>query len=62
MDMKCVTGMNPYGHCGSAACCPEPYRCCAACHEDCNIRCGYTEKRADCHAPSGLAMTEEATS
>lgn len=58
MDMTCVTGRNPYGHCGSAACCPEPVRCCAGCPEDCNIRCGWIEK-TDRHGAKSLAMTEE---
>lgn len=37
----CITGKSPTGHCGAAAFCPENYRCCASCKEDCNIRCGY---------------------
>ena len=37
----CVTGLNPYGVCGSAQCCDQPYACCIACPEPCNGRCGY---------------------
>ena len=37
----CVTGLNPYGVCGSAQCCDQPYACCIACPEPCSIRCGY---------------------
>ena len=37
----CVTGMNPYGVCGSAQCCDQPYACCIACPKPCNGRCGY---------------------
>ena len=40
----CVTGLNPYGVCGSAQCCGQPYACCMACPEPCNIRCGYLPK------------------
>ena len=40
----CVTGLNPYGVCGSAQCCGQPYACCIACSEPCNIRCGYLPK------------------
>lgn len=36
----CVTGLNPYGVCGSAQCCNQPYECCIACPKPCNIRCG----------------------
>ena len=37
----CVTGLNPYGVCGSAQCCDQPYACCIACPKPCNGRCGY---------------------
>ncbi|MGO5095611.1 ParB N-terminal domain-containing protein [Agathobaculum sp. LCP25S3_E8] len=40
----CVTGLNPYGVCGSAQCCGQPYACCMACPEPCNIHCGYLPK------------------
>lgn len=40
----CITGKSPSGHCGSAAFCPGPHRCCASCKEDCNIRCGFLEQ------------------
>ena len=45
--MKCVTGFNPYGHCGSAACCGTGHKCCVSCSEDCNIRCGWVDKMFD---------------
>ena len=47
MNEKCITGLSPTRHCGAAACCPEPYNCCAACPQDCNIRCGYLPDRKD---------------
>ena len=37
----CKTGKSPSGHCGAAACCGEPYECCAQCPKDCNARCGW---------------------
>lgn len=40
----CVTGLNPYGVCGAAQCCDEPYACCIACPEPCNIHCGFLPK------------------
>ena len=40
----CVTGLNPYGVCGSAQCCDEPYACCIACPEPCNSHCGFLPK------------------
>lgn len=40
-DHVCVTGLNPYGVCGSAQCCDQPYACCIACTNPCNGRCGY---------------------
>lgn len=43
LNSQCVTGLNPYGHCGSAACCSEPYNCCKDCPDPCNSRCGYLE-------------------
>ena len=42
-NKECVTGKSPTGHCGSAFYCAEPMTCCAACHEDCNMRCGWIE-------------------
>lgn len=42
---KCKTGWNPYGDtvgmCMASICAGHRYECCAACHEDCNCRCGY---------------------
>lgn len=43
LNSQCVTGLNPYGHCGSASCCSEPYNCCKDCPDPCNSRCGYLE-------------------
>ena len=40
---QCVTGLNPHGNCGAAACCSEPYNCCKDCPDPCNSRCGYLE-------------------
>lgn len=40
---RCVTGKSGNGHCGAAAYCPEPYKCCAECPESCNIRCGWID-------------------
>ena len=40
----CVTGLNPYGVCGAAQCCGEPYACCIACPEPCNSHCGFLPK------------------
>ena len=40
----CVTVLNPYGVCGSAQCCDEPYACCIACPEPCNSHCGFLPK------------------
>lgn len=42
---KCVTGLSPTGHCGAAAYCPEPLDCCASCHKDCNVRCGWIPEK-----------------
>lgn len=49
LNGACVTGLSPYGHCGAAAYCPEPYDCCAACQKPCNIRCGWLKKEGDPH-------------
>lgn len=43
LNKQCTTGLNPYGYCGSAACCSEPYTCCKDCPEPCNSKCGYLE-------------------
>lgn len=42
---KCVTGLSPTGHCGAAVYCTEPAECCAACSNDCNIRCRWIPKK-----------------
>ena len=44
MNNDCITGFSPSGHCGGAACCSEPYACCADCPEPCNSRCGWIEE------------------
>lgn len=44
---KCVTGLSPTGHCGAAAYCAEPFECCAACQDSCNIRCGFLPEKGD---------------
>lgn len=45
LNGKCKTGKSPTGHCGAAACCSEPYDCCAQCPNDCNCRCGWLPER-----------------
>ena len=44
---KCITGYSKSNYCGAAAYCGEPYKCCAACPEDCNIRCGWLPKKQE---------------
>lgn len=44
MNQSCITGLNPYGLCGAAHCCDQPYDCCKDCPEKCNIRCGWIEE------------------
>lgn len=39
----CITGQNPNGIC--SCCHAEGIKCCAACPEDCNIRCGWIDKK-----------------
>lgn len=42
---KCITGKSKYGFC---ACCGiDGIQCCAACVEDCNIRCGWLEEQTE---------------
>lgn len=45
LNGKCITGKSPSGHCGAAAYCSEPYDCCAACPDPCNLRCGWLDER-----------------
>ena len=45
LNGKCITGKSPTGHCGAAAYCSEPYDCCAACPDPCNLRCGWLDER-----------------
>ena len=46
-DHTCTTGASESGHCGAASYCAAPYRCCAACPETCNGRCGWLKKESD---------------
>lgn len=55
----CVTGLNPYGVCGSAQCCDQPYACCIACSEPCSIRCGYLQPPASVWHPYPAERPEE---
>lgn len=41
---RCITGASGSGICGAAAYCEEPVERCAACQENCNIRCGWIEE------------------
>lgn len=43
----CITGKNPNGTC---ACCGNEgtVDCCAQCPEDCNVRCGWLDKKESC--------------
>ena len=41
---RCITGQSGSGRCGAAYYCAEPVDCCAKCNNDCNSRCGWTEK------------------
>lgn len=42
---KCLTGQSESGICGAAAYCSQPYKCCTECGEDCNVRCGWTDRK-----------------
>ena len=44
-NQECGTGYSPSGHCGAAFYCEEPYHCCAACRQNCNMRCGWLPER-----------------
>ena len=44
LNDACSTGLSPSGHCGAAACCAEPYACCADCPDPCNSECGWITK------------------
>ena len=61
MNNSCITGLSPSGHCGGAACCSTPYKCCAACPEDCNSRCGWLEdaESAPCAASADTGVPAE---
>ena len=48
MNENCITGLSPRLHCGAAYYCEEPHNCCAQCkRSDCNIRCGWLDKKED---------------
>ncbi len=51
---KCLTGQSGSGVCGAAAYCSQPYKCCAECCKDCNIRCGWLGKK-----PGKAARTQQ---
>ncbi len=42
---SCITGFSPSGYCGAAACCDEPYTCCAQCPKQCNSACGWLDEK-----------------
>lgn len=48
--VRCITGKSKSGICGSAYYCSAPYACCVNCPEECNIRCGWIEKRCQTEA------------
>lgn len=47
---RCIAGKSKSGICGSAYYCSAPYACCVNCPEECNIRCGWIEKRCQTEA------------
>lgn len=47
LNVSCITGMSPSGHCGAAACCANECTCCLQCSEDCNMRCGFIDDVAE---------------
>lgn len=42
---KCITGKSKYGFC--VCCGKDGVQCCAACVEDCNVRCGWLEEQTE---------------
>lgn len=48
--VRCIAGKSKSGICGSAYYCSAPYACCVNCPEECNIRCGWIEKRCQTEA------------
>lgn len=48
--VRCITGKSKSGICGSAYYCSAPYACCVNCPEECDIRCGWIEKRCQTEA------------
>lgn len=48
--VRCIAGKSKSGICGSAYYCSAPYACCVNCPEECDIRCGWIEKRCQTEA------------
>lgn len=48
--VRCIAGKSKSGICGSACYCSAPYACCVNCPEECDIRCGWIEKRCQTEA------------
>lgn len=48
--VRCIAGKSKSEICGSAYYCSAPYACCVNCPEECNIRCGWIEKRCQTEA------------
>ena len=63
LNNYCKTGQSPSGHCGAAACCNEPYECCAQCPKDCNARCGWISAKEEnvCAKPAPKAAAAATT-
>ena len=55
---KCLTGQSKSGICGTAAYCSQPYKCCAECGEDCNVRCSWIpgRKKPDAKKTQGSGL------
>lgn len=48
--VRCIAGKSKSGICSSTYYCSAPYVCCVNCPEECNIRCGWIEKRCQTEA------------
>lgn len=48
--VRCIAEKSKSGICGSTYYCSAPYVCCVNCPEECNIRCGWIEKRCQTEA------------
>lgn len=42
-ERKCWTGKSKSGFCGAALYCDKGFKCCAACNDHCNSRCGWLD-------------------